>query len=175
VRAPLDKLRQHLAHETALMRTFLDILDAEARALAAPIDGQALAAAVHRKTAQADALQAAARTRAARLAALGFADAQQDLDPVAQQYPALHPAIDALVALAAQARAKNQENGIVIQIWQRHHQDALSALQSLSGTLEPRLYDARGRIGKHRHLHRMAQATKIAAVSGMHPNSSRGA
>jgi len=174
VRASLDKLSQHLAHETTLMRTFLDILDAETRALVAPIDGQALAAVVHRKTVQADALQAAAQTRAMLLATLGFADARQDLGPVVRQYPALHPAIDTLVALATQARAKNQENGIAIQIWQRHHQDALSALQSLPGTSEPRLYDARGRIGKHRHLHRMAQATTIPAASEMHPSSSRG-
>jgi len=155
VHASLDKLHQHLAHETVLMRTFLDSLDAEARALTAPIDDQALAGAVHRKTTQANALQTAAQTRAALLATLGFADAQQGLDPVVQQYPALRPAIDALVALAAQAHAKNQENGIVIQLWQRHHQDALSALQSLSGASEPRLYDVCGRIGKHRHLHRM--------------------
>jgi len=176
VATPCDSLAQHLAHETGLMRTFLDILDAEACALAVvPIDGQALATVIARKTAQADALQTAAQTRAAHLATLGFAGAQQDFAPVTQQYPALRPAIDTLIDLAAQARARNQENGIVIQTYQRHHQDALTALQTLVGKSELHVYDARGRIGKPQHLHRTTQATTMRAASETHPSDVRGA
>jgi len=145
VRSPHDHLARHLSHEIEILREFLVVLDEERRALSTPDAGAALAATTVRKTRQADALQASAQTRAAFLAELGFADAPQNLGPVCQQYPDLRPVIDTLVALAAQARARNQENGIIIQTYQRHHQDALSAWQALSGRQENRLYDARGR------------------------------
>jgi len=145
VHATRDNLTQHLAHEASLMREFIAILDEEARTLSAPAVGAALDAITARKHGHADKLQVAAQTRCAHLAQLGFADVQEDLAPVVERHPELRPAIDALIALAAQARAKNQENGIVIQTYQRHYQDALTALQALAGAGDKRLYDARGR------------------------------
>jgi len=138
-------LQQHLVHEARQMRAFIDLLNEEERALHARDAGEALAATTARKHAYAERMGALAQTRAVLLADLGFADLGSDLAPVVQQYPLLRPAIDTLIALAAQARARNQENGIIIQTYQRHHQDALSAWQALSGRQENRLYDARGR------------------------------
>jgi len=151
--APLDALTtqrltqaftQHLAQEIRLLRDFLTLLDEEAHALSTPDAGQALHATTVRKHGYADQLQAAALARAACLAKLGFADVREDLSPVVRQYPNLRPAIDALIDLAAQARAKNQENGLVIQRYQRQYQDALSALRTLTGAGANHLYDARG-------------------------------
>jgi len=145
VHAPLDSLTQHLALEISLMRAFIAILDEEAHTLSRPATGMALDATTARKHVHADKLQAAAQTRHAHLAQLGFADVQEDLSPVVQRHPQLRPAIDTLIELAAQARAKNQENGIVIQTYQRHYQDTLTALQALASAANNRLYDAKGR------------------------------
>jgi len=173
VMAVYDRFSQQLVDEADLIREFIDILDEEQSALARPGAGAALAAAVARKTSQADKLQAAAQTRATLLAALGFAQDAQDLGPVGQRYPDLHPAIVTLVALADQARVKNQDNGLLIQTCQRHHQEAVLALQALSAPPENPLYDARGRIG--RHLHRRTQGATIPRASGMRPDSFKGA
>jgi len=127
------------------MQAFIDLLDEEAQILSTPDCGARLHVATARKHAYADQLQACAQTRAAQLAALGFVNVGEDLSPVVRQYPGLRPAIDALIALAVQACAKNQENGAAIQTWQRHHQHALTALQVLNGGGVNRLYDARGR------------------------------
>jgi len=145
VHAPLDSLTRHLAYEASLMREFIAILDEEARTLSSPAVGAALNAITARKHLHADKLQAATQARRAHLAQLGLADAQEDLSPVVQRYPDLRPAIDALIELAAQARAKNQENGVIIQTYQRHYQDALAGLQALAGAGDKRLYDAKGR------------------------------
>jgi len=144
VHAPPNNLAQHLAHETRLMQAFIALLDEEAQILCAPDCGARLPATTARKHAYADQLQVSAQARAAQLAALGFANVGEDLSPVVRQYPGLRPAIDALIALAGEASARNQANGVAIQTWQRHHQHALAALQAFNGGGN-HLYDARGR------------------------------
>jgi len=145
VNATLTPLQQHLAREAREMRAFIELLDEEARALQVQDAGAALADTTTRKHAYAERMGALAQTRAVLFHDLGFADVGSDLAPIVQKYPALRPAIDTLIALAAQARAKNQENGVIIQTIQRHHQETLNALQALAGAGKHRLYDARGR------------------------------
>jgi len=129
--------------EASEMRAFIDLLDEEAQALQVQDTGAALAATTACKHSYAERLAALAQTRAVLLQDLGFVDVGSDLAPIIEKYPVLRPALDNLIALAAQARAKNQENGVVIQTIQRHHQETLHALQALAGVGS--LYDARGR------------------------------
>jgi len=146
----LNEFARHLEQETRLMHEFLALLEEEAQALSDPEASQLLRVTTARKHDHAERLQACARHRATHLAAVGFANAETDLGAFVQKYPTLRPAVDQLIAAAARARAKNQENGVVIQTLQRHYQDALTALRGLHRSQTNVLYDARGRSTRSR-------------------------
>lgn len=145
------------------MQEFLATLQDENTVLATPAVGDALDATTARKNDYAQALTQAATDRTALLAAMGFHGNPNELGVVAQSHPELRSAVDQLVNLAQQAKTLNQENGIIIEAYQRHSQEALATLQSLVGARENRLYDASGRTKAARPQNTSSPTARIKA------------
>src|SRR5690606_33711725 len=125
------------------MGEFLQILQDEAKVLEEGATEQALTDTTQRKTATAETLREAATERKAMLQALGFGTDGAGLSQAVQQHPSLSAAREALVSITEQARALNEANGRVIEVFLEHNQRALDTLRRLAGVGD--IYDASGR------------------------------
>lgn len=138
------KLEQLFVTETALTQEFISVLQAEAEVLAKPAVGDALDATTARKNALAQQLAAAAASRHVIYTELGYPGQDTNHAVLRQDHPSLRQAINALAQAAQQAHEINEENGIVIEAYLKHNQQALAELRLLTGQDLP-LYDASGR------------------------------
>lgn len=140
----VQQLQNCMKQEAALVEQFILVLQAEAEALAQPSDTDALKASTQEKNYFSDLLAQIGQKRQTHLRELGFDPDKAGLDAAALAYPALKPSCLSLFDAARKASALNTSNGTVIDIYLKHNQQALDALQRLSG-IDP-LYDANGRV-----------------------------
>jgi flagella synthesis protein FlgN len=139
----LDQLQSCLQTETALVREFLVVLEAESQALTDGGDETVLGASTATKNSYALKLADIGGRRQSLLVALGHTADKAGLDAVAAQHPALHSLCQDLFTLARQASELNAANGIIIETFLAHNQQALDTLRALAGIGD--LYDASGR------------------------------
>ena len=143
--APLHSLQSALEHEVALVQRFIAILQAEAQALEHPDQADALNASTQDKNDCIDLLTKAGTARENALRALGFTPDAAGLNQAVETHPALADLGARLVQLGQQAVELNASNGAAIDVYLKHTQQALQALQPLVGGAG--LYDASGRPG----------------------------
>ncbi|SHI19258.1 flagella synthesis protein FlgN [Pollutimonas bauzanensis] len=137
------QLQKCLDHEVDLIQGFISVLEAEAHALIEAGDTDALSASTENKNRYADQLMSVADERQGLLAQLGYSDDRAGLDAAAHDHPALLSSSEALLEKARAAAELNASNGVVIDTFLAHNQQALDALRSLAGASS--LYDASGR------------------------------
>ena len=137
------QLQASLAHEVNLVQEFIGILEREAEALAQPSGNDVLAETTGQKNGSAERLAQAAETRHALLIELGYSADKAGLEAAAEAHPALQDGASALYKLAGVADELNTANGITIDTFLAHNQQALDTLRSLAGI--GNLYDASGR------------------------------
>lgn len=136
-------LQACLENETGLMREFLAILQDEARVLEEGAAEAALTEITARKNQAADALARAAEERNAQLAALGFGADGPGLQAAAEEHAGLSQARRELLEITGQARALNESNGQIIEVFLDHNERTLETLRRLTGVGD--IYDASGR------------------------------
>lgn len=138
-------LQRCLEAELALVQRFIDILRAEAEALERPDHGEALNTSTQEKNLCIEQLLEAGQARDDALRELGFGPGRAGLDAACGSQPALRDTCARLFELGRQASDLNAANGVMIDTYLKHTQQALSAMQHLVGN--PGLYDASGRTG----------------------------
>ncbi|HLR12953.1 MAG TPA: flagellar protein FlgN [Burkholderiaceae bacterium] len=136
-------LLHHLQTETALVSSFIKVLQREAEILATGAQPEALDHITTEKNTHADKLGSQAQTRNQLLAAMGHAADRPGLLAAAGNHPQLLEAVHALLDGTEQARLLNLGNGQIIDRYLNHHGQALQVLHHLTGRSQ--LYDARGR------------------------------
>jgi len=141
--ASLAALQACLEKEASLMREFLLILQDEAKVLEEGATEDALAGTTARKNSAADTLTEIAAQRNALLQALGFDADAPGLAAAVDANPSLSSSSQAMLDIAAQARALNEANGRIIDVFLDHNQRTLDTLRSLVGGGD--IYDASGR------------------------------
>ena len=139
----LRDLRTCLETEIALVQDFLAVLDVETAVLTEGRGDAALAETTARKNHYADQLAAVGERRQSLLSALGYTADKAGLDAVAHDHPDLRASCALLLEKARQASELNTSNGIIIDTFLQHNQQALDTLRSLAGI--GTLYDASGR------------------------------
>jgi flagella synthesis protein FlgN len=139
----LRELQTCLDTEIALVQEFLAVLDLETAVLTEGRGEGALAETTARKNHYADQLAAVGEKRQTLLSALGYSVDKAGLDAVAQDHPELRARCALLLEKARQASELNTSNGIIIDTFLQHNQQALDTLRSLAGM--GALYDASGR------------------------------
>ncbi|HWK70747.1 flagella synthesis protein FlgN [Pollutimonas sp. M17] len=139
----LAQLHASLHQETELVQDFIKVLEAETLALTEGGGEQALAESTALKNNYAEELAKLSERRQALLTQLGYSADKAGLDSVAQGHPALQAACRQLYDKARQANELNASNGIIIDTFMAHNQQALETLRMLAGA--GNLYDASGR------------------------------
>jgi flagella synthesis protein FlgN len=139
----LRDLRTCLETEIALVHEFLAVLDVETAVLTEGRGDVALAETTARKNQYADQLATIGERRQSLLSALGYSADKAGLDAMAQDHPDLRAVCAQLLEKARQASELNTSNGIIIDTFLQHNQQALDTLRSLAGM--GALYDASGR------------------------------
>ncbi|MFA7669920.1 MAG: flagellar protein FlgN [Burkholderiaceae bacterium] len=140
---PVAALQACLEKEIRLTGEFLAILQDEAGVLADGATEASLADTTTRKNAAADTLVQAARERNASLDALGCEHDAPGLQSAAQSHPVLSGLRQRLLDITAEARALNEANGRIIEVFLDHNQRTLDTLRRLTGVGD--IYDASGR------------------------------
>ncbi len=128
--------------EIQLFRDFVLTLEHEARLLSQHADDDRLAENTTIKTRQTEQLAELAKRRFNALTSMGYAPDYNGLDAAAQQHLALQPLHNELSQLAAQAFKLNTANGITLDAFIKHNQQALNELKKLAGHGD--LYDEGG-------------------------------
>jgi flagella synthesis protein FlgN len=139
----LRDLQTCLDTEIALVQEFLAVLELETAVLTEGRGEAALADTTARKNHYADQLAAVGERRQTLLSALGYSADKAGLDAVSHAHPELRASCTLLLEKARQASDLNTSNGIIIDTFLQHNQQALDALRSLAGI--GALYDASGR------------------------------
>lgn len=139
----LAQLQSCLQTETTLVQAFISVLEAESQALTDGGDETVLSASTATKNTYAQKLADIGEQRRSLLAALGLSADKAGLDAVATQHPALQAHCQNLFTLARQASELNAANGVIIETFLAHNQQALDTLRALAGMGD--LYDASGR------------------------------
>lgn len=139
----LDRLQTVLEQEQSLVQEFIAALETEARVLTEPGDDQALAESTSAKNHYADQLAAIGEQRQALLTTLGYGADRAGFDALASDHPRLQPLCADLLDKARQASELNASNGIIIDTFLAHNQQALETLRKLVSV--GNLYDASGR------------------------------
>jgi len=139
----LDRLQTVLEQEKSLVQEFVAALETEARVLTEPGDDQALGESTATKNRYAEQLAAIGEQRQALLTTLGYSADKAGLDTLAADHPTLQPLCSGLLEKARQASELNASNGIIIDTFLAHNQQALDTLRSLASI--GNLYDASGR------------------------------
>ncbi|MGB3291162.1 MAG: flagellar protein FlgN [Burkholderiaceae bacterium] len=138
----LAQLHANLQQETALVCDFIKVLETETLALTEGGE-DALLESTTLKNCYADELAKLSERRLSLLTLLGHSADKAGLDSAAQESPALRAACGELYEKARQANELNASNGIIIETFLTHNQQALEALRVLAGA--GNLYDASGR------------------------------
>lgn len=86
------------------------------------------------------------------LKTLGLEHSQDGLLAASELDAELAPAVQRFFDLAEQAQQKNNQNGIIIQTYLEHNQQALQAVTSLMQRSE-QVYTAQGKTRSHKLLH----------------------
>ena len=136
-------LQQHLEAELALVQRFISILQAESNALEQPDHGEALDSTTQQKNICIVQLAEAGQAREAALAELGYTTSRTGLEQAAAAHPGLAPTCAQLFELGQQASELNAANGVIIDTYLKHTQQALQAMRQLTGDTD--LYNASGR------------------------------
>jgi len=139
-------LQHCLEHEIVQARRFLAALQAEAQALETPDNGEALTGSTRQKAACAEDLSKAGLARQAALRELGYSADRQGLDAAVEANACLLDASRQLLELGRRASELNDANGIVIDTYLKHNQQALDTLRKIAG--DASLYDASGRASR---------------------------
>ncbi|PLC52213.1 flagellar biosynthesis protein FlgN [Pollutimonas nitritireducens] len=137
------QLEQCLEQEVDLVQSFISVLEEEAQALTEAGDTDALGESTVAKNRYADQLALVADERQALLAQLGYPGDKPGLDAAALNHPQLRDLCKALLEKADTASQLNASNGIVINTFLAHNQQALDMVRGLVGASN--LYDASGR------------------------------
>lgn len=140
-----DTLLNTLENELVLVRRFIDIVRAEAVALEQHDQADQLNNSTQEKNACIEQLAAAGKARENALRELGYTANRTGLEEAAQAHPQLHDTSAQLFQLGQTASELNAANGAAIDVYLKHTQQALQALQPLVGGAG--LYDASGRPG----------------------------
>lgn len=138
-----ELLHSTLTQEIGLVQEFIVILEAEAATLAQPATTDALVLTTGSKNESADRLAEVAATRHELLVKLGYSADRAGLLAAASDQPLLLDRCNTLFKLASLANELNVANGITIDTFLAHNQQALDTLRSLAGI--GNLYDASGR------------------------------
>jgi flagella synthesis protein FlgN len=140
---PLARLLNCMQQELALVQEFIVALKAEETALTDLGNDAALSDSTARKNMCADQLAAIGQEREALLASLGYSADKAGMDAAARQHPELQAVWDDLYRNAQQASELNASNGVMIDTFLAHNQQAMSTLKAIAGISD--LYDASGR------------------------------
>jgi len=132
-----------LEKETDLVARFIAVLQDEARVLEDGAVEAALIETTERRNTLTDALLETAAQRNAELAALGFSSDGAGLEAAVQAHPELAPAKEALLRHTEEARALNESNGRIIEVFLDHTKRSVEILRRLTGMGD--IYDASGR------------------------------
>ncbi len=138
--------------EATLMQRFLELLERE-EALLIAADTESLMALNQEKSDFYLALQQHHESRTQLLARQRLPNSDASIRELCKTLPDTLARWDELLELAREARARNENNGRLINERMQHNQAALSIL--LSATEGPQLYDAEGLArpsGRGRHL-----------------------
>lgn len=136
-------LQQHLDTELALVQRFIDILHAEAGALEQADHGEALDATTRKKNTCIAQLTKAGHARENALLALGYSADRAGLEAAVSAHPELAASCENLFKLGQQASELNASNGVIIDTYLKHTQQALQTMQHMVSSSN--LYDASGR------------------------------
>ncbi|PLC51898.1 flagellar biosynthesis protein FlgN [Pollutimonas subterranea] len=139
----VSQLKQCLEQEVDLVQAFIAVLEEEAQALTEAGDTDALAESTEAKNRYADQLALVADERQGLLAQLGYPGDKPGLDAAALEHPELRELCQALLEKAETASQLNASNGITINTFLAHNQQALDMVRGLVGASN--LYDASGR------------------------------
>src|SRR5690606_35103846 len=140
-----DALLRCIEQQSALVREFIDTLEAESALLLETTPNETLEALTARKNNYAQRLGELDRERTERLGRLGFGADRDGVEAAIFAHPMLRDPFDTLLGLAAQARELNQRNGQIIDIFLASNRRALDTLRTLVGD---DLYDAKGRLNR---------------------------
>ena len=139
----LAQLQRSVQNELELIQKFVLVLQSEAQILAIPNDSAALNASTAIKNQLIEQLTHAVQTRANWLKQLGYGADQSALAAAAADDPALQALCDDLISATRQANDLNMSNGIIIDTYIEHNQQAINTLRHLISS--DSLYDASGR------------------------------
>ncbi len=137
------KLQQCLEQENDLVQAFIAVLEEEAQALEVTGNIDALAESTEAKNRYAEQLAQVAEERQSLLGQLGYPGDKPGLDAAALDHPQLRELCKALLEKAAIAGTMNASNGVIINTFLVHNQQALDMVRGLVGASN--LYDASGR------------------------------
>jgi flagella synthesis protein FlgN len=137
------QLQECLEQEIDLIQAFIAVLEEEAQALNEAGDTDALAECTEAKNRYADQLALVAEERQSLLTQMGYPGDKPGLDAATLDHPQLRELCKALLEIAATASTMNASNGITINTFLAHNQQALDMVRSLAGATN--LYDASGR------------------------------
>lgn len=139
----LAQLHACLIQENDLLGEFIKVLEAETLALTEAASEQALAESTAHKNSYAEKLADVSERRMTLLAQLGYSTDKAGLDAAALEHPSLQVVCRQLYDTAHQANELNVSNGVIIDTFLTHNQQALETLRALAGM--GNLYDANGR------------------------------
>lgn len=140
-----DALLRCIEQQSALVREFIQTLEAESTLLLETTPNDTLEALTARKNEYAQRLADLDRDRAQHLGRLGFGSDRDGVEAAIFAHPTLRDPFDTLLQLAAQARELNQQNGQIIDIFLASNRRAIDTLRTLMGD---DLYDAKGRLNR---------------------------
>ncbi|HEX7387878.1 MAG TPA: flagellar protein FlgN [Castellaniella sp.] len=145
----IDALLRCVDEQSALLDDFIKTLQAEGQLLLETPSDEALGTLTARKNDYARRLGELDQTRSQHLAELGFTDTRESIESACVTHPDLHQAFKSLWQRAGEAQALNESNGQILHTFIEHNQRALDTLRTLMGE---DLYDARGKLPRHRPL-----------------------
>jgi flagella synthesis protein FlgN len=143
----LAQLHACLIQETELVHEFIKVLEAESLALTEAGPEQALAESTAQKNSYAEKLAEISERRLALLIQLGYSSDKAGLDAAAMDHASLQTASKQLYDAAHLANELNASNGIIIDTFLTHNQQALETLRTLASYKFPRPASGRTQSG----------------------------
>jgi len=135
-------LQQSLETELDLVQRFMGILQNEASALAQPDHGEALETCTRQKNECIEQLIQAGQARESSLRELGYSTDRAGLEAASADHQ-LDETCATLLELGRQAGELNASNGVIIDTYLKHTQQAFQTMRQLIGGSD--LYDASGK------------------------------
>lgn len=137
-------LQQALQSEIELLNAFNNALSQEAELLLGEHDNDALHHVTQQKVQFSEKLAQAHQQRDDALKNLDLPNTSAGLQAAVNKHDTLAPLVDELYRLADQAKTQNESNGMLIDTFLQHNEQALNALSQLLQPAE-KVYDARGK------------------------------